>query len=384
MASQVNNLTAAGQTTAQQLGNAKQVRYTFTGTYTGATGKPQGSNDGTDYVDIPGDFYREDNGAAFNGTISAANFSIVGNVGGWTYVRFDLTAISSGTITIHAGTGNNLATSPGTQTISLTYIPTTITGTSVNSLAVGANGTTNPVFNVDASASSVATGVNVVGAAAGSRVSVAAVSSGTNEGIDLDAKGTGTIRLGQTSTGNVISVRAHTFTAGAFPTASDGAALGSTTLMWSDVFLASGAVLNWNNGDVTITHAAGVLTGSVPVRSASATAPVGYATGAGGTVTQATSKSTGVTLNKVTGAITLHAAALADATTVSFTVTNSAVAAVDAVVVNHSSAGTAASYLVWADSVGAGSFKVNVRNVSGGSLGEAIVLTFAVLKGATS
>jgi hypothetical protein len=182
----------------------------------------------------------------------------------------------------------------------------------------------------------------------------------------------------------VLSVRAHTFTAGVFPTASDGAALGSTTLMWSDLFLASGAVLNFDNGNVTITHSAAALTASVPVRSASATAPVGYATGAGGTVTQATSKSTGVTLNKVVGAITLHNAALADATTVSFTVTNSAVAAVDAVIVNHSSAGTAASYLVWADSVGAGSFKINVRNVSGGSLGEAIVLTFAVLKGATS
>lgn len=44
------------------------------------------------------------------------------------------------------------------------------------------------------------------------------------------------------------------------PAASDGGALGTTALMWSDLFLASGAVVNFNNGNVTITHAAGTLT----------------------------------------------------------------------------------------------------------------------------
>jgi microcystin-dependent protein len=44
------------------------------------------------------------------------------------------------------------------------------------------------------------------------------------------------------------------------PTTSDGAALGTTTLMWSDLFLASGAVVNFNNGDVTLTHSANTLT----------------------------------------------------------------------------------------------------------------------------
>lgn len=41
---------------------------------------------------------------------------------------------------------------------------------------------------------------------------------------------------------------------------SDGGALGSTTKMWSDLFLASGAVINWNNGDVTLTHSGNLLT----------------------------------------------------------------------------------------------------------------------------
>jgi len=44
------------------------------------------------------------------------------------------------------------------------------------------------------------------------------------------------------------------------PDTSDGAALGSAALMWSDLFLASGGVINFNNGDVTLTHSADVLT----------------------------------------------------------------------------------------------------------------------------
>ena len=123
------------------------------------------------------------------------------------------------------------------------------------------------------------------------------------------------------------------------------------------------------------------VTSSGLIKSTSPTAGIGYATGAGGAVTQATNKSTGVTLNTVSGQITMNNASLADATTVSFTVTDSAVAGTDTVSVNHSSAGTAGAYIVQANSLGAGSFKISVRNVSGGALGEAIVLNFNVVKG---
>jgi hypothetical protein len=51
----------------------------------------------------------------------------------------------------------------------------------------------------------------------------------------------------------------YKFDAAVLPNTSDGAALGSTTLMWSDAFFASGAVLNFNNGDVLITHSANTL-----------------------------------------------------------------------------------------------------------------------------
>lgn len=109
----------------------------------------------------------------------------------------------------------------------------------------------------------------------------------------------------------------------------------------------------------------------------------GYITGEGGTVTQATSKATGVTLNKKCGRITMDSASLAAATTVSFTLTNSTIAATDLLVLNHVSGGTAGSYLLNAQAA-AGSASINVRNITAGALGEAIVIGFAVVKAVTA
>lgn len=50
------------------------------------------------------------------------------------------------------------------------------------------------------------------------------------------------------------------------PSTTDGLALGNTALMWSDLFLASGAVLNFNNGNYTITHSSGALEASGTLR----------------------------------------------------------------------------------------------------------------------
>lgn len=44
------------------------------------------------------------------------------------------------------------------------------------------------------------------------------------------------------------------------PATNDGSALGSATLSYSDLFLASGAVVNYANGNVVLTHTSGVLT----------------------------------------------------------------------------------------------------------------------------
>jgi hypothetical protein len=104
----------------------------------------------------------------------------------------------------------------------------------------------------------------------------------------------------------------------------------------------------------------------------------GYGTGRG-TVTQSTNKSTGVTLNAPCGAITMNGAALNADTTVSFTLTNSSIAATDLLVLNHVSGGTAGAYVLNAQAA-AGSASINVRNITVGSLSEAIVIGFAIIK----
>lgn len=116
------------------------------------------------------------------------------------------------------------------------------------------------------------------------------------------------------------------------------------------------------------------------VKSTSPTAGVGYDTGAGGSVTQATSRTTGVTLNKICGAVTLVSAA-GLATYQTFTVTNSAVAATDVVVCSLKS-GTTDKYEI-NTTAAAGSFDVTFRT-TGGTTTEQPVFNFAILKVVTS
>lgn len=111
---------------------------------------------------------------------------------------------------------------------------------------------------------------------------------------------------------------------------------------------------------------------------------VGYPVGMGGSVTQATSKSTGVTLDKLCGQITLNAAALAAGATVGFTLTNSKIDANSVVHCIRKSGGTALAYQVRVDSVAAGSCVIAVRNDTAGSLSEAPVLQFTVFRSSTS
>lgn len=103
--------------------------------------------------------------------------------------------ISAGATALPAG-----ATIGGSSVVALG----TITSNSANALAVGRNGTTNPVFNVDDSTTSAATGITVVGAAAAAGVAVTTTSSGTDEALAIDAKGAGLLTLNGTATGNVV------------------------------------------------------------------------------------------------------------------------------------------------------------------------------------
>ncbi len=109
----------------------------------------------------------------------------------------------------------------------------------------------------------------------------------------------------------------------------------------------------------------------------------GYRTGAGGTVTQSTSKATGVTLNKTCGQITTPNDSLNANTTTSFTFTNSTIGSTDLLILDHVSGGTIGGYDLFAV-CGSGSATVYIRNRTAGVLSEAIVIRFALIKAATS
>jgi len=109
-------------------------------------------------------------------------------------------------------------------------------------------------------------------------------------------------------------------------------------------------------------------------------AGLGYGTGAGGTVTQGTSRTTGVTLNKPTGQITMFSA-LGSAVAATFTVTNSLVAATDTIILNQQS-GTNL-YVLLVTAVAAGSFNITFYT-TGGVATDAPVINFSLIKGVTA
>ena len=105
---------------------------------------------------------------------------------------------------------------------------------------------------------------------------------------------------------------------------------------------------------------------------------LGYTTDAQGTVTQATSKSTAVTLNKSAGQITMNGAALGANTAVSFTFNNSFISNNDVLILNVNG-GTAGAYLAYVTALTAGSATITVVNRTAGSLSEAPVINYALI-----
>ena len=111
---------------------------------------------------------------------------------------------------------------------------------------------------------------------------------------------------------------------------------------------------------------------------------VGYGVGAGGTVSQSGNKSSGVTLNKPSGEITMQNTSLGADTSVSFTLTNSTIGAKDVLILNIVGGVTTPGTYNLDANCASGSATVTVRNVTAGSLSEAIVLRYVVIKGSTT
>lgn len=199
------------------------------GTFTGITAAFQGTADGTNWANIPG--VRLDT-LAIENTPTVSNSTIRQwkcDLTGQQQFRLNVSALSTGPLVVQI----NTTYSPNGIQVqlssagSLSAGATTITSTSATSLVVGPNGTTNPVFTVDDSTASAATGLKVKGAAAAAGVALTVTTSGTNENLTIDAAGSGTISLNNvTGTGNVIlgdaiNVQCQTTT---------GTKIGTTTL----------------------------------------------------------------------------------------------------------------------------------------------------------
>lgn len=137
-----------------------------------------------------------------------------------------------------------------------------------------------------------------------------------------------------------------------------------------------------NIGAATVTQAM-LAVGALQSTSPLATRAVGYATGSGGAVTQATNRTTGVTLDKISGTITTNNASLAAEAAAEFTVTNSTVAIGDVPVVAQQSGSNGGNTDVFVSTVAAGSFKIKVANnnaAAGTAETGAILINFAIVK----
>jgi hypothetical protein len=130
--------------------------------------------------------------------------------------------------------------------------------------------------------------------------------------------------------------------------------------------------------DTQITSTPQVLTGPLQM-----TGPFGYAAGSGGAVTQATNRTTGVTINKLSGTITTNNTSLAAEAAAKFTVTNSTVAIGDVVLVAQQSGAVGVMTDVVVVAVAAGSFDISVMNgnaAAGTAETGAILINFIVVK----
>jgi len=110
---------------------------------------------------------------------------------------------------------------------------------------------------------------------------------------------------------------------------------------------------------------------------------LGYTTAAQGSVTQLTSKSTSVTLNKSAGRISMNNASLAASTAVTFTLNNNLISSNDIVITNVSGAvtgsPTAGAYTTYVSSMTTGSVAITLRNLTAGALAEDVIINFAII-----
>ena len=135
------------------------------------------------------------------------------------------------------------------------------------------------------------------------------------------------------------------------------------------------------------TQASGVAYSDPEFTTCYASQEIGYSAAAQGTVTQLTDKSTGVTLNKSAGRITMNNAALAAGAAVSFILTNSTISINDTIIVcvsSNTTGSAAGAYTTYVSYLAAGSALITLRNLTTAtSYSEAVIINFCIIHGAS-
>ena len=133
------------------------------------------------------------------------------------------------------------------------------------------------------------------------------------------------------------------------------------------------------------TQASGVAYSDPEFTTCYASQEIGYSPAAQGAVTQATDKSTGVTLNKSAGRITMNNAALAGGAVASFVLTNNLISSNDTLIVcvsSNTTGSAAGAYTTYISYLSAGTALISLRNLSATSYSEAVIINFAIIHGA--
>lgn len=329
------------------------------------------ANTASQYVTFTGNTGISVNANATSGAVDITNTGVVSLLAG-PGISLDS---SNGNVTITNtggnGNGSSSVTSVGltSSTLAVSNSPITSAGSMIvnlQALAPPPSGTfTNPALTVDQFG-------RITSISSGTSGTVTSVAVTPGDGIQVTGS-----PITTSGTINIVNTGVTRLSAGTGITlsGSNGAVTVSTTTTGgtvTGVTLASNAFVITGSPITT----SGTITVDLPANIALATTGLGYRTGAGGTVTQGTSRTTGVTINKLSGAITLFSAAGTSSYT-TFTVTNSTVAATDVIIVNQKS-GTD-KYETFVSNVASGSFSITFADVSGTTT-EQPVFNFAVIK----